>query len=235
MDTLLAAPSTSTSTASPIRYERRPDEYNLRGSTQPNNNVSFPILSASSSSLSGGSNVWPSFRGNSWNGGSSSVVGSTTAAIGWTFCTGGEVYATPVVDNLSNVYFSSYDNTLYAFTATGGKRWAYTLSSKSSASPALSADGSAVYAAVEDGTVNSVRTNIGTALWTYKACGKIYSGATVGADGTVYITTFYGGGSRQCGTAYLYALRPADGTVKVTNFLRLRAPYLTASHAHTHA
>ena len=162
----------------------------------------------------GTNNVWPSFRGDTSNSGSSSAVGSTTSAMGWKFCTGGEVFSTPTVDSAFNVYFASYDSKLYSYTAAGIRRWARALPSKASASSALSADGSVVYTSSEDGTLSAFSTDTGTALWTYKACGNIYSGATVAADGTIYITSFLGGGNRQCGNAYMYAVRPADGSVK---------------------
>ena len=116
-------------------------------------------------------------------------------------------------DAYQNSYFASYDKFLYSLDVNGKKRWAFSLSSTGSSTPALKADGTAVYVFTEDGNAYALSTDDGSQLWTRKLCAPIYSSPVVGTDGVIYVSLFLQGAPKSCGTSFLYALNP-DGSVK---------------------
>ena len=147
--------------------------------------------------------------------GPSTVAGPITNQLTWKpYCTAGSIYSSVAIDGLQNSYFSSYDKFFYSLNANGMKRWAFSLSSTGSSTPALKADGTVVYVFTEDGTAYALSTVDGSLLWTKKLCAPVYSSPNVGPDGTIYVSLFLQGAAKSCGTNFLYVLNPGDGSVK---------------------
>jgi outer membrane protein assembly factor BamB len=116
----------------------------------------------------------------------------------------------PIVSPDGTVYAASLDNNLYAIDPDGTQKWAYT-TGKYAWSVSLAFDGS-LYVGCEQGGLYAVASD-GTQKWTYVTDWVIRSQAAIGADGTVYVTSFDSTPSGSEDDNALLAFNP-DGTLK---------------------
>jgi outer membrane protein assembly factor BamB len=104
----------------------------------------------------------------------------TTGDFKWQYATGGEIWASPVVDN-GIVFFASFDKKIYALDAvTGSKKWEFTTSATNIATP-VALDG-AVYVGSLDRTFYCLNQNDGSVLWRYQAENWFWSRPVVYKD-----------------------------------------------------
>ncbi len=113
----------------------------------------------------------------------------------WTYKTGGEVIADPVLGADGTIYFGSEDSYLYALNPDGTFKWKYQTGSEIEDSPSVGNDG-VVYFGSYDGYVYALNPN-GTLLWRYYLGDAISSSPAIGSNGTLYIG---------CWNGYFYAL-----------------------------
>jgi outer membrane protein assembly factor BamB len=85
----------------------------------------------------------------------------------WQYATGGEIWASPAVDN-GMIFFTSFDKKVYALDAvTGKKKWEFATSATNVATP-IALDG-AVYVGSLDRTFYCLNETDGSVIWRYEA------------------------------------------------------------------
>jgi len=112
--------------------------------------------------------------------------------------------SSPAIGTDGTIYLGSDNHQLYAVTAGGALKWAFTAGGAIDSSPAIGTDGT-IYVGAEDNKLYAVNPD-GTPKWTtpFATGGPITSSPAIGADGTIYV------GSTD---KYVYAVTPA-GKVK---------------------
>lgn len=103
--------------------------------------------------------------------------------------------STTAIDTQGNIYFGTRSEGIFSFDANGAQRWNFistTGATRYFASPAISADGTTIYAMASNGEVYALNADDGTLKW---AEPFFYNGDATGtsisidADGTIYFTT----------------------------------------------
>jgi outer membrane protein assembly factor BamB/plastocyanin len=142
-----------------------------------------------------------------------------SGTVDWSFATGGSVLSSGALTSGGSLYFGSYDQNLYAVTASGGSlQWKFSVKpSKANqaayiyCSPVVGPDATIYFGTDEKnfstggdtGNLYALKPN-GTLKWKFATPASIYSTPAVGEDGTIYFGCFDNN---------LYALNP-DGTLK---------------------
>lgn len=120
----------------------------------------------------------------------SKFKGSTIPAVKWTFKSGDDITASPVIDKDGTVYVGSEDGNLYAVKSDGKVKWKYKTEEGISASPAIASDGT-IY--VTSGMTLYAVSSSGKRKWSYTIPAEQYSSLwlnsppAIGKDGTVYV------------------------------------------------
>lgn len=127
---------------------------------------------------------------------------NATTAI-WTLQLAYQRFQSAVTLGASMLYVGCDDGRVYAASTAGTRLWNYTTSYIVSATPALSVDGSIVYAASTDASVYALAANTGALLWRFTAGDAFYANPVVTPCGSVIVA------SRD---ANLYALDGKLGT-----------------------
>jgi sugar lactone lactonase YvrE len=119
-------------------------------------------------------------------GAENDVVAAGVDGISWRFVTSGEIDTSTLVDEDGTVYSGSFNDTFYAISPDGGKRWQRNLNGDIWASAALG-KGGAIYV----GATNklSALARDGGRSWIFSTNGNIQSSPVVADDGTIYIGT----------------------------------------------
>lgn len=170
---------------------------------------------------SGVGSPWRMFGANSLRTRLSTHTGPPTSNIKWLYNTMGHMYrSAPVIAGDGTVYFGDRGNNnsgtnpqpprLYAVSATGVLKWTYTTLGRLD-SPALSADGSTIYAGgsadqngqMVDNKLYAISSS-GSLRWTFATGGGIITAPVIGADGVIYFGSIDG---------KLYAVYP-NGSLK---------------------
>ena len=136
---------------------------------------------------------WPMFGHDAQHTGRSALSGPSGSAVAaqWTFSTGDSVESSPSLSQAGVLYIGSYDNTLYALSASSGAQlWAFNTSRGIASSPALSPDGRTVVVGSEDGLVYAVDAASGALSWKFSASLAIDASPVIGADGAVYVGSY---------------------------------------------
>ena len=111
---------------------------------------------------------------------------SIPATLSWTGETQGIIFSSPVIDDNGIVYVGSNDNNLTAFNTDGSIKWTFTTGNWVDSSPALSKDGSTVYAGSWDNHLYAVNTDDGSLNWSFETNSYITSSPAVDLNGRVY-------------------------------------------------
>jgi outer membrane protein assembly factor BamB len=99
--------------------------------------------------------------------------------------TGDRIYSSPAIDLDGTVYVGSDDGNLYAFNASGYKKWAFQIGSSAYYnSPAIGLDRTVYFGAGY--SLYAIDPNSGIPKWTFATGGDVTS-PTIGPDGTIYI------------------------------------------------
>ena len=107
----------------------------------------------------------------------------TTGDFKWEFTTGGEIWASPAVDN-GIVFITSFDKKVYALdAATGSKKWEFATSATNIAPP-LAMDG-IVYVGSLDRNFYALNENDGKLVWKYSADNWFWA-KPVAYEGIIY-------------------------------------------------
>jgi outer membrane protein assembly factor BamB len=123
----------------------------------------------------------------------------------WKFSPGTTHCATaPAIADDGTLYLGCQDDTLYAITAEGQKRWDVRTGDDVDSSPAIGPDGT-IYFGSDDRKLWAVSPE-GKIRFSVITSGAVRSSPAIGADGTVYVGSFDGN---------LYAIQPG-GTVRWT-------------------
>lgn len=104
-------------------------------------------------------------------------------------------FSTPALDAAGNIYFTTYSSArLISVTPDGSQRWVYAgITSSTSGSPSLSADGATVYIGGGDRRLHAVDTTTGAARWTYTAGSSILASTpAIDSNGVIYIGSYDG-------------------------------------------
>jgi outer membrane protein assembly factor BamB len=132
--------------------------------------------------------------------------------LAWSFdCdhTGSSLTSSPAIGPDGTVYIGSGSNMMYALYPDGSLKWSFQAGDENTStlgsSPAIGPDGT-IYIGSSDHQLYAVHPD-GSLKWKHQLDDWIYSGPTVGSDGTVYAATGWSSGQ------FLYAFHP-DGTVK---------------------
>jgi len=125
----------------------------------------------SSSILINGADDWFMFGHDPQHTRRSPFTGPATAALKWSYTTGGEVSSSPAIGADGTVYVGSYDDKLYAFNPDGSLKWFYTTGADVTCSPAIGADGT-VYVGSNDGKLYAINPD-GSPKWAYTAGGYV--------------------------------------------------------------
>ncbi|WP_411031267.1 PQQ-binding-like beta-propeller repeat protein [Spongiimicrobium sp. 3-5] len=103
--------------------------------------------------------------------------------------------STTAIDQTGNIYYGTRSEGIFSFDVSGTERWNFQSSTSGAryyASPALSADGTIVYAMMTNGEIYAINTADGSAKWsepyTFDGDGTGAS-LSIDADGTIYYTT----------------------------------------------
>ena len=108
------------------------------------------------------------------------------ATLLWTGETRGIIFSSPVIDENGIVYVGSNDNNLTAFNTDGSIKWTFTTSNWVDSSPALSKDGSTVYAGSWDNHLYAVNSDNGSINWSFETNSYITSSPAVDLNGRIY-------------------------------------------------
>ena len=101
----------------------------------------------------------------------------------WSFQTQSSVISSPILAN-NTVYVGSDDSMLYALSAASGEiSWAFITDGPVEAAPALTPDGSVVFAVTTKGTMFAINAYTGGELWHLTAAGPLKAAPTVTDDG----------------------------------------------------
>ncbi|MHB8125573.1 MAG: beta-alanine-activating enzyme beta-propeller domain-containing protein [Desulfitobacteriaceae bacterium] len=128
--------------------------------------------------------------------------GPAKAFTQWTFRTGDDSFASPVIGADGTIYLGAFDNKFYAINPNGEQKWTFTAGDGFNSSAALGSDGT-IYVGCRDGKVYAINSN-GTKKWEFPTGDSVYSSPAIDANGIIYI------GSQD---KKLYAIKP-DGTLK---------------------
>lgn len=96
------------------------------------------------------------------------MCSATYAAPGqqlWAKFIGGNAGSSPAIAPNGDIILGAADRYLYAFTSVGLEKWRYKTSAAISATPALSADGQAVYLVNNTGDAYAINASTGTLIW----------------------------------------------------------------------
>lgn len=129
---------------------------------------------------------WPTFRLSRYNTGFARGVRDLgdEPTEKWTFETGDDVWASPVVSG-GTVYVPSADNHLYALDAeSGDELWQFEANGRIEGSPAVA--GGTVYFGSYDETIYALDADSGEKRWTHRTDGLIRGSPTVAGD-SIYI------------------------------------------------
>jgi outer membrane protein assembly factor BamB/subtilisin family serine protease len=127
----------------------------------------------------------------------------------WRYAAPNDSYSTPALDAAGNIYYATYTTPrVVSLAPDGTQRWIYSgITSASSSSPVLSADGTTVYIGGGDRRVHAIDASTGAARWEFQVGSSILASVpAVDADGVVYIGCYDG---------KLYAVTPG-GALKRT-------------------
>ncbi len=151
---------------------------------------------------------WPMLRRDQYHTGRSPYNGPETATFKWVFETEPGNLSSPAISADGTIYFSPYDDYLYAINPDGTEKWRFLLyPGEGGSSPAIGADGT-IYIGSYLTLFYAVNSD-GTLKWTYDVgpLAAAWPSPTIGQDGRIYVGTYWGG--------TLYALNP-DGTAEWT-------------------
>jgi outer membrane protein assembly factor BamB len=122
----------------------------------------------------------------------------------WTALTDGPILGGPAIDQQGDVYVSSQDGRVYAYTAQGTLKWIFQGPTDwMESAPTIGPDGT-VYAGSWDGRLYAIDGTSGSLKWAFSTGGVLTGSPAVGADGTIFI------GSND---SFLYAIH-SDGSQK---------------------
>lgn len=138
-------------------------------------------------------------------------------SVKWEFITGGlysGTYSAPLIGPDNTIYMGSGETRMKPGTVGGGRLWAinpdgtgkwdFYTDNAFYTTPAMSEDGSTIYATCADYNIYALQTSNGNEVWHFTS-GEAYDGSpTIGEDGTIYAGSV---------DKNLYAFSP-DGTVK---------------------
>ena len=130
-------------------------------------------------------NQWPMFRYDNNGSAQGGYEGIQTAQQGWSYQTGAEIYATPVIDGNGYSYVGSLDGKFYSLTSTGALRWSTSTGGQILASAAINYSGT-IYVGSKDFYLYAFNPN-GTLKWKYKTNGPIAVAPIVTIDGNVIV------------------------------------------------
>ena len=175
--------------------------------------------------------LWAKFHENNQNTGLSSINGTETGAMVWSFETGADINSSPVLDDRGDVYFGSDDGNVYALNVDGTLKWSHATGNGVVAAP-LVATMDRLYVGSKSGKFYCFNRTTGDVIWLYTVTNEIHSSAAIDLSGRL----FFGDndGNLTCldsefGTLYWQAsvgnriysaptLSPDGGTVYVGGF-----------------
>lgn len=120
--------------------------------------------------------------------------------VAWSYPTGDEIFAAPVIRADGWIYVGSDDYSLHAVNPQGVGEWTYPTGDYVNA-PIIGADGT-VYFGSWDGNLYAVNSD-GSLVWSHTSGGEAWFNPAIGLDGTIYVG---------CNDYNVYAILP-DETV----------------------
>jgi len=146
--------------------------------------------------------VWPKFRRDLANAGTSSITGCLSGRVEWRAQTTGYVESSAAFAGDGGVYIGSGDGRVYAINPSGSIRWTYQTGGPVDSSPAIGPGGE-IYVGSCDHYLYCLSPG-GALNWRYATGNMIWSSPAVASDGTIHF-----GGQDGC----IYALN-ANGALK---------------------
>ena len=120
----------------------------------------------------------------------------------WEFDVDVETRSAPSIDPSGNIYFVTWDDTLYSLKPDGTVNWKFKSLSHGNQSPSFGPDGT-VYLPTNGTSLFAINSN-GSKKWEFSTGSSTYQSPAIASDGTVYIHS---------NDHYLYAINP-NGTEK---------------------
>ncbi|MCS5574343.1 MAG: PQQ-binding-like beta-propeller repeat protein, partial [Pseudomonadales bacterium] len=129
--------------------------------------------------------LWAKFHGNNQNTGLSSINGTETGAMVWSFETGADINSSPVLDDRGDVYFGSEDGNVYALNVDGTLKWSHATGNGVVAAP-LVASMDRLYVGSKSGKFYCFNRTTGDVIWLYTVNNEIHSSAAIDGIGRLF-------------------------------------------------
>ncbi|MGF1695793.1 PQQ-binding-like beta-propeller repeat protein [Vibrio lamellibrachiae] len=143
-------------------------------------------------------------------------IDAVTGQLSWKFdgsdCAHGDYsgpkYGSPAVDTEGNIYSGSYSPRFYSISVDGEMNWCFTGKNEMRGTPALSRDGSVVYALDRKGILTALDTATGVEKWSFdNSDSYTASQVVIGEDDQIYLAVKKSGGGDMNGfIGRLYAI-----------------------------
>ena len=131
------------------------------------------------------SSLWAKFHEDNQNSGLSSINGTETGSVVWTFETGADINSSPVLDDRGDVYFGSDDGRVYALNVDGTLKWSHPTGNGVVATP-LVATMDRLYIGSKSGKFYCFNRTTGSVIWQYTAGNEIHSSAAIDEQGRIF-------------------------------------------------
>ena len=141
------------------------------------------------------STAWPMFKNNLQRTGLSSVEGSHSGTLVWSYTAVENIESSPILGINGEVHIGSADNVFYAMSSSGALGWSYTGAENFDSSAAVASDGRAFVGNDDNNVYAFIST--GALSWSYASAGFINSCPSIDESGILYIGS---------GDSILYAL-----------------------------
>ena len=117
------------------------------------------------------------------------AINAVTGAEAWNYTLSNGVHGGIAVGSDGSLYFGCLNGALYSLTSGGALRWSYGTQGQIVSSPALSVDGSRVYATSTDKRLYAASAANGVAAWAFTTGGLIHASPVVLSDNTIIIAS----------------------------------------------
>ena len=131
---------------------------------------------------------WPMHQGDAQHSGRSTAAGPAEPTLAWSVTSDAAFAAGAVIGASNSIYVVADDGHVRMFSPNGQELWSRRLGAKVGATPALTAQGDVLIAAL-DGTLHALDQANGATRWTFDSGSDIRGSPAVAADGSIVFGT----------------------------------------------
>ncbi len=156
---------------------------------------------------------WPMYQHDPQHTGRSPHIGPQEGIIFWKFDVGGEIFSTPIIDNIGNIYIGSYSMNLFAINSMGQQLWNFPLLGQNYyTTPLIDAKHNLYVSPNGSSLLYSISTSK-TLGWSIDMEGFDFKSFNISKDGSVLYTIAFSEEIPNQEVGHLFALSTNDGQV----------------------